>query len=339
MDTKNCMNYTVEDFIADESFVNYHLHLNIRDEIFWKRWIAMHPEKTAVVKKAQDTIQALSITISESEYREELEKITNSINAAEARDGISLLHINRKRRSGVNKRRSIIFLLPVLLLIITSTIFLLRYFKNTGGSLTEINNSGNDALVVTLSDSTVVTLSPHSILKYPKQFSAFERNVYLQGDAGFTVKRNETAPFKVFAENIVATVLGTIFNIKRSGDTALVVDLLKGKLTVEINTGTAASQSILLSPTESAVYVRSDKHFYKRLYAPENKLSFHKNDFEEIARQIKQVYGITLINYSKKSNWRFTGEFKNISAIEIIKYITHIEKLSYEVTGDTILIK
>ena len=339
MDTKNCVNYTVEDFIADESFVNYHLQLNKADEIFWKEWIAMHPEKTAIVKQAKDTIQSLSITISESEYREELEKITNSINAAEARDGISLLHINRKRRSGVNKRRSIIFLVPVLLLIITSTIFLLRYFKNTGGSLTEINNSGNDALVVTLSDSTVVTLSPHSILKYPKQFSAFERNVYLQGDAGFTVKRNETAPFKVFAENIVATVLGTIFNIKRSGDTALVVDLLKGKLNVEINTGTAASQSILLSPNESAVYVRGDKHFYKRSHAIENKLSFHKNDFEEIATQIKQVYGITLINQSKKNNWRFTGEFKNISAIEIIEYITHIEKLSYEVTGDTILIK
>ena len=161
----------------------------------------------------------------------------------------------------------------------------------------------------------------------------------MQGDAGFAVMRNETAPFKVFTENIVATVLGTIFNIKRSGDTALIVDLLKGKLNVEINPGSATSKSLSLSPNQGAVYVRSDGHFYKKLNAVENKLSFHKNDFEEIATQIKQVYGITLINQSKKSNWRFTGEFKNISAIEIIEYITHIEKLSYEVTGDTILIK
>jgi hypothetical protein len=30
-------NYSVEDFITDESFGNYHFNLNKADEIFWKQ--------------------------------------------------------------------------------------------------------------------------------------------------------------------------------------------------------------------------------------------------------------------------------------------------------------
>jgi ferric-dicitrate binding protein FerR (iron transport regulator) len=68
-----------------------------------------------------------------------------------------------------------------------------------------------------------VTLAPYSYIQYPSTFKEKVRNVYLHGNAGFTVKRDVKHPFKVHAENIVATVLGTVFNIKKSGDSAIVV--------------------------------------------------------------------------------------------------------------------
>lgn len=340
MDKKTRENYSVEDFITDESFANYHFHLNKVDEIFWKEWIAKHPEKIALVKKAEEIIPTLSITISESEYQEELSKITAAINKTHDSPVFSLLNWNKRSLFSGRKRRSVIYLAPIILILIAAGYFLSHYFQKSSRQLSKTINVGNNPLIFTLSDSTIVTLAPHSVLRYPLQFKDKERNVYLEGDAGFNVKRNVEAPFKVYVENIVTTVLGTIFKIKKSGDTALIVDLLKGKLNVEIiNYNVESPQSILLAPDESAIYVRNNHHFYKKSLIPEINLSFHQNDFREIASQIKKVFGITVINQSNKSNWRFTGEFKNITAKEIIESITLVEKLSYEVKGDTILIK
>ena len=158
----------------------------------------------------------------------------------------------------------------------------------------------------------------------------------MQGEAGFNVKRNEHFPFKVHAKNIVATVLGTVFNIKKLGDSAIVVELLHGKLNVEVEDATL--QPILLSPDENAVYVFHSKHFYKNTISSEFNVSFRQNSFEEIAARIKNVFGITVINQSDKKNWRFTGDFKNTTAKEIIENICLIKNLRSKVVGDTIVI-
>ena len=39
MDKKSLEEYRVEDFITDESFINYHFHRNENDKIFWEDWI------------------------------------------------------------------------------------------------------------------------------------------------------------------------------------------------------------------------------------------------------------------------------------------------------------
>ena len=70
-----------------------------------------------------------------------------------------------------------------------------------------------------------------------------------------------------------------------------------------------------------------------------NHFKFSHDNFETIAKQIKTVFGITLVNQNNKKEWRFTGEFNNSSAKEIIEYICIVKKLSYQVQGDTIFIK
>jgi len=230
-------------------------------------------------------------------------------------------------------------MMPVLLLLIIAGYFLLFSSKkgNSRHDLVQTANNGSAPLQFTLEDSTVVTLEPNSTLKYPAHFTNNERNVYLEGEGGFHVKRNEHSPFKVYAENLVTTVLGTIFKIERSGDSALTVHLEKGKLNVGINNSSA--DPILLAPGESAVYVRKNENLYKKVVIPESSLSFRQNDFQEIAGRIKKEFGITVINLSNKKKWRFTGEFRNKSVKEIIESICEVEGLKSESQGDTILIK
>lgn len=334
-------NYELEDFVCDESFINYHFKSNKDDQLLWKEWLLVNPDKQSLVEEAKGIIDELSFTISEKEYAEELKKIISSINKRKSQPSLSQLSGGNKFLP-LNKRRkrAILFLVPLLVIIIAGGYWLFRLKQNRSEKLTGTVNNTNLPLVLTLGDSTVVSLAPHSHLQYPLHFGNKERNVYLYGDAQFNVKRNEQHPFKVYTENIVATVLGTIFNIKSSGDSALVVELLKGKLNMEImNAKMEPEQSILLAPNERAVYIRNDKHLYKNLILTEHHLYFSKSNFDEIAAHIKNVYGITLINESPKKDWRFTGEFKNSTAKDIVENICLVKNLSFVIKGDTIVIK
>ena len=202
----------------------------------------------------------------------------------------------------------------------------------------ETVNSQQHPVTIVLSDSTVVTLAPQSTLQYPQRFPADHRNVYLKGEAQFSVKRNENAPFKVFSENIVATVLGTVFNLKKPGDSSTVVELLKGKLQVQANESSGSTSSIILYPNEKAVYMKRAHALYKNSIEVRANITFQQNSFSEIAARLKDAFGITVINKSKKVNWRFTGTFKNATSKEVIDNICFIKNLTASVKADTIYI-
>ncbi len=342
MDELTRENYQLEDFVSDETFINYHLKSNIVDQLSWEKWLLNNPEKKAIVEKAKEVINELSFTLSEKEYAEELKKLVSAIETKTPDESLVQFPGGNKFFKSYQRRKRILqILVPLLLIAIAGGYWLFRPAKNIAEKkLTETVNNSTLPLILTLSDSTVVSLDPGSYLQYPLYFKDKERIVYLHGNAQFSVKRNIEHPFKVHDENIVATVLGTVFNMRSSGDSAVAVELLKGKLNVEImNTKLKAEQSVLLAPNERAVYVRHNKHLYKNLIAAEHHLSFSKNNFDEIAAQVKDAFGITLINESPLKNWRFTGEFKKSTAIDIVENICLVKKLSFVVKGDTIVIK
>jgi transmembrane sensor len=100
-----------------------------------------------------------------------------------------------------------------------------------------------------------------------------------------------------------------------------------------------SQQSVLLLPNERAVYVRNDNLLYKNIIEQEHTLSFNRSNFHEVAVQMKNAFGVTLINQSPKKDWRFTGEFKNSTAKNMVENICLVENLSFVIKGDTILIK
>ncbi len=340
MDKKPFQNYRVEDFVTDESFINYHFRINENDRIFWEEWLIKNPSKRFMAQEASEIIQSLSLTLSEKEYQEEFNKIKIAINSKKPDRIFGFLNWNKTSHLDPRKKRSIRYVIVTLFIFTAGAIFL--FTKRPGNNTIQLSqtvNNGSKAMTLVLSDSTVVTLAPNSTLQYPLSFQGKNRQVYLNGEANFHVKRNEHFPFKVHTKNIVTTVLGTIFNIKKAGDSAIVVELLKGKVKVEIeDTTNISSLPILLNPNEKATYVFHDKLFYKNSKMAESSVSFRQNSFDQIAARIKNVFGITVINQSDKKNWRFTGEFKNTTAKQIIENICLIKNLKSKVVGDTIFI-
>ena len=353
MDKKDLDNYRLGDFITDETFINYCLRNNPDDIIFWQRWIAAHPEKNLLVKESEKTVRNFSLTLPEKEYQEELSKITHALYPESGvrgfRSVFKIFHWNKPYAGRKGKRKNVGRWMIAAGIILTAAF----YFYVSAPSapipdLVENINNGNIPLVFTLSDGSVVTLAPHSGLKYPRKFDPATRKVYLNGEASFHVTADSKHPFKVFQDDLICTVLGTIFTIRKERrDSVMMVELLKGKLKVEIMATTSDPlQSMLLSPNERVVYTQYNRRLFKEKWQIENgvqmkvdRLLFRQDNFEAVAKKIQKSFGITLINRSDNKKWRFTGEFTNATANEIISSICEIEGLTSQVEGDTILIK
>ena len=353
MDKKDLDNYRLGDFITDESFINYCLRNNPDDIIFWQKWIAGHPEKNLLVKESENTVRSFSFTLPEKEYQEELSKITHALypesGASGYRSVFKIFHWKKSHADRKGKRKYARFwIIPVALILTAALYFYISVPSGPIPDLMENINNGNIPLVFTLSDGSVITLAPHSGLKYPRKFDPVTRKVYLNGEASFHVSADSKHPFKVFQDDMICTVLGTIFTIRKDKkDSVMMIELMKGKLKVEIMaTATEPVQSIFLSPNERVVYTLYNRRLLKEKWQVENgapikvdRLLFKQDNFESIAKKIQISFGITLINKSDKKPWRFTGEFTNATASEIISSICEIEGLTSKVEGDTILIK
>jgi transmembrane sensor len=353
MNNGNPGNYKFEDLVTDETFINYCLRKNPDDTRFWQDWITAHPDKEILVEKAEYYVRNFSLSLPENEYQEEFAKIKISIEPSFGTAGyqsvIKFLDWKKPSKAAGNRRRTIIrWMVPVLVIVLAGGYFFAQRLSGSAPDQIENINNGTVPLVFTLPDGTVITLAPHSGLKYPRKFDLALRKVYLSGEASFHVTADSAHPFKVYQGDLVATVLGTVFNIRKERrDSIMVVELIKGKLKVEIMSGASTSvQSVILLPNERVVYTLYNQRLFKEKWQLEedlllrkDHLIFKKDDYNAIEKKIKASFGITLINHSDKKGWSFTGEFTNSTAGEIVAGICKIEGLTSEIVGDTILIR
>lgn len=71
---------------------------------------------------------------------------------------------------------------------------------------------------IQLADGTVVNINSESKLKYPNQFNDSIREVWLTGEAYFSVAHNPQKPFIVHSNGFDTRVLGTEFNVNTYND-------------------------------------------------------------------------------------------------------------------------
>lgn len=111
---------------------------------------------------------------------------------------------------------------------------------------------------VTLPDNSVITLNKGSKIVYNNNFGKVNRDLILEGEAFFSVQRNEDLPFKVFVESSTVEVLGTSFNIKTSKENVL-VSVVTGK--VAFYETTAKDNRVELVKDEQS-YFNTKKHSF-----------------------------------------------------------------------------
>ena len=100
------------------------------------------------------------------------------------------------------------------IILLSGTIYLTFLKYNTEKESLLTVNTRNEVEQLTLPDGTKVWLNKNSIFRYPKEFDENNREVHLEGEGYFEVKKNSSKPFVVHSESMQVRVLGTIFNLK-----------------------------------------------------------------------------------------------------------------------------
>lgn len=220
-------------------------------------------------------------------------------------------------------------------------------------------NNTNEVQLLVLSDSSKVYLNPGSILHFAKHFTGENREVYLEGEAFFKVKKNPRRPFLVYYNNIVTKVLGTSFRVgtnKQNGQ--LVVEVKTGRVQVFENAKLALSDKtitpVIITPNQKVSYDKSIRRFETAIVShPEpvvlneelpmidpHALFFDQQKLNVVLGQVEKYYQIEItVENSAIYNCVFTGDISNLDLFSALKIISIATNSEYEVNGTKILIK
>ncbi|HEV9035333.1 MAG TPA: FecR domain-containing protein [Puia sp.] len=215
------------------------------------------------------------------------------------------------------------------------------------------HNADNKNVRVMLPDSTETILAPDAIIIYRTDLGYYDkREVKVEGEVVFMVRRNKEQPFIVYSGGVETTVLGTIFDVsnKKDGD-HISIRLLQGKVMVGMDAKTGdPAKKYYLRPGEEFVYKRGDRsvavrefdhkgeayavHRARRPRMREDSLAnwymFNDQELADVLDQLAIIYNVE-IQYSSSDlrNKYFIGKLeKHDSLTEILKDIALLNHLS-----------
>jgi hypothetical protein len=224
-------------------------------------------------------------------------------------------------------------------------------------------NSTQKEEIITLSDSSKITLQPNSTLHYPPFFPNGKREVYLEGEGFFHVTKNPQKPFLVYYHNIITKVLGTSFTINTNLKTGNVEVVVKtGRVQVSENVqlvkGDKINNAVIVTPNQKAIYKNDTRLFETTLvekpepvieddYLNNASGNKHKETFVyeqeklfNVFKQLEDRYGIEIIpENANLNNCVFTGDLSEQDLYTKLKIICLTTNSSYEINGTKILIK
>lgn len=194
-----------------------------------------------------------------------------------------------------------------------------------------------------LADGSRVWLNSMTKFRYPTQFTGKTREVFVEGEAFFSVAKNADSPFIVHTGGVRVKVLGTEFNLSAYPGEKTVTTLAKGKVEVA-----GESDKVSLQPGEQAIWNNGLKNIEVKtvdvsLYSSWIKgvFEFENISLQAITRQLSRWYGVTFQFEDCGCAERcFTGGIKKyvplIQSLEIIEKTTNVV---FKITGRNIIVR
>ncbi|SNY99949.1 FecR family protein [Flagellimonas pacifica] len=197
-----------------------------------------------------------------------------------------------------------------------------------------------------LSDGSHVFLNSGSKLRYPVVFLRGKpRDVYLEGEAYFSVEKDKTRPFTVITDDMNTSVYGTEFNVssyKNENNTSTV--LVEGSVGVYKSNNAEGQQPITLTSGDRAVFkegaIAVDQVNVSKYTAwTKGELFFVDDRFELILKELERHFNVTINNdFHQLNDKKFTGTFSKESLDQILRICQEHTPFSYMANNDSITI-
>jgi transmembrane sensor len=198
-----------------------------------------------------------------------------------------------------------------------------------------------------LPDGTQVHLNSDSHLTFPATFGSDSREVRLEGEAFFSVVRDESRPFLVHTEKITTRVLGTSFNKQSyAGDDQVSVAVVSGSVELTNQNHGDLNTAVVVSDNGWVRYSIQEESFDKgrsgieSLTAwNENVLLFYDKKLKEVARDLERWYGVQIIFDNKDlMECLIRGEHRNETLVNVLDAIAYAFEMDYKIEGNKVML-
>lgn len=198
---------------------------------------------------------------------------------------------------------------------------------------------------ITLYDGTKVWLNSGTKFKYPVTFGSQTRDVFIEGEAYFTVAKDVEHPFVVHTDQLKVKVLGTKFNVcAYPDDNEFSATLDEGSISaINIRTGKGAK----MNPGEQLILSRTTNgmKLYKvntELYTSwkESLLKFENAPFEELIKKMERWYDVRInVDPAINKKERYTMTIKTESLREMLQVVSKTTVMKYKINENIVTIR
>ncbi|MFG6685768.1 FecR family protein [Mariniflexile sp. HNIBRBA6329] len=200
---------------------------------------------------------------------------------------------------------------------------------------------------IKLSDGTNVHLNAGTSLKYPVKFLKGEkRQVFLNGEAFFSVAKDAKHPFIVNAEHLNVEVFGTEFNMSAyPEDIDTDVVLVEGSVGMYKDSQTMKEGTMLVPGTKGSLNKEnlniSTAKVNTLIYTSwrQGGLFFRNMTFKNIAKKIERQYNMKVIITNKLlENETFNANFNEEPIEKILSYFSDSFNIKYSIKNNIVYI-
>lgn len=230
-----------------------------------------------------------------------------------------------------------------LIMIALSVGYFLGVNKNkiTPDTFTTIACAYGDKTSLVLPDSSKVWLNSGSTLKFNNDFQKSKRELYLSGEAYFSVKKDKRKPFRVKTQDTEVEVLGTEFNLKAYPEEKEVcATLISGKIKF-----TEGAKETTLIPDQKLVFDKETNEIkvyklsdsYPEFEWKDGRLVFRNESLKSLELKLERWFDVDIAFADEEvQNRRFTGILERESILEALYYFRFSKYVDYKIEGNKI---
>ncbi|MDJ1469400.1 FecR family protein [Xanthocytophaga flava] len=323
----------IDELLVDESFIKWIKNPDEQTTVFWEQWCLMHPEYEKEVSIARNIVSGITYEKTYELTKYESDTMLANILQFERQMRIPEASEDKENNNILRFRPSIWVAAASIVILIGSGV---SWWMWSIRDLQELTSKIQQKKV-RLPDGSVVTMNSQSKLIYPARFWGKRREVKLEGEAFFEVKKDAEHPFIIHTNHTETTVLGTSFNV-RARKNEYSVAVMTGKVQFR-----SKQQKAILLPGEIGMAentIRKTSFNPKKVIGwKDGILLFEQDNFEYVFKTLEERYGVHIVvapNTLLKG--RYSGEFKNESLENVLTGIAFTSRFQFRIDKDKVII-